>query len=122
MAGFRFDAWRIAFLAAGALILAGAPRHPRGSMAEMLAHHDWLMSHMLMVGAYVALTIGLVLFARVTDLSDGLRRWTRLAAASAALEVLEMAVHTAASVDAANLAAGHATPVLTTHLNMALVI
>ena len=122
MSAFRFDAWRVAFFAAGALILAGAPRHPRGTMAEMLVHHDWFMAHTLMVAAYVALVIGLVLFARVPGLSDNLRLWTRLAAGGAALEALEMTVHTAASADAANLVAGLATPVLTTHLIMALVI
>ncbi|MDQ3171156.1 MAG: hypothetical protein M3Q55_13545 [Acidobacteriota bacterium] len=122
MSAFRFDAWRVAFFAAGALILTGAPRHPRGAMADMLAHHDWFMAHAILVVAYLVLVIGFVMFARVPGLSDNLRRWTRFAAVGAALEAVEMAVHTAASVDAANLAAGHATPVLSTHLNMALVI
>lgn len=122
MTAFRFDAWRASFLAAGVLILAGAPRHPRGTMAQMLAHQDWFIAHAMMVAAYVALTAGLVLFARVPGLSATARRWSRLAAAAAALETVEMAVHTAASVDAANLVAGHATPVLTTHLWMALTI
>ena len=118
----RFDPWRAAFLAAGLLILAGAPRHPRGTMAQMLAHQDWFIAHAAMVAAYVALTAGLVLFGRGDGRSAGLRRWSFLAAAAAALETVEMAVHTAASVDAANLVAGHATPVLTTHLWMALTI
>ena len=38
-----------------------------------------------------------------------------------ALQTVEMAVHTAAMVDAGHLAAGHATPVLTTHLAMSMV-
>jgi hypothetical protein len=91
-------------------------------MAEMLVHHDWFIAHATLVAAYVTLVAGLVLFARTPGLSDSLRLWARLAAGGAALEALEMAVHTAASVDAANLAAGLPTPVLTTHLNMALVI
>lgn len=122
MSAFRVDGWRVAFFAAGILILAGAPRHPRGTMVEMLAHHDWFLAHTLMVAAYLALVAGLVLFARVPGLSGNLRLWTRLAAGAAALEALEMTVHTAASVDAANLAAGLPTPVLTTHLTMALLI
>ncbi len=122
MSALRFDAWRVAFFAAGALILAGAPRHPRGTMVEMLAHHDWFMAHALMVAAYLALVIGLVMFVRVPGLSGNLRRWTQLAAAGAGLEALEMTVHMAASVDAANLAAGLSTPVLSTHLIMALLI
>jgi hypothetical protein len=91
-------------------------------MAEMLAHHDWFMAHAILVVAYVALVAGLVMFARVPGRSGNLRFWARAAAACAALEALEMAVHTAASVDAANLVAGHATPVLSTHLVMALLI
>lgn len=122
MPAFRIDAWRVAFFAAGALILAGAPRHPRGTMEEMLVHHDWFIAHATMVVAFVALAAGLVMFSRLPGLSGSLRLWTRLSAVGAALEALEMTVHTAASVDAANLIAGHGTPVLTTHLNMALVI
>ncbi len=122
MSALRVDAWRVAFFAAGALILAAAPRHPGGEMADMLAHPDWFMAHALMVAAYLALVTGLAMFARVPGFSGNLRRWTQLAAVGAGLEALEMTVHAAASVDAANLAAGLSTPVLSTHLIMALLI
>lgn len=122
MSALRFDAWRIAFFAAGVLILVGGPRHPRGAMVDMLQHHDWFMAHAIMVVALLALTIGLAMLARVPGLSGNLRRWTNIAAVGAALEAIEMIVHTAASADAANLAAGQSTPILSTHLNMALLI
>ena len=50
-----------------------------------------------------------------------MKRWTRLAIVGTALQTVEMTVHTAAMVDAGHLAAGHATPVLTTHMAMSMV-
>lgn len=114
----RFEMWRMGFLAGGVLILIGGPRHPRGSMLEMLSHPDWFMAHALVALGYAALLAGLVLFARSAANVPALRRWTTLAIAGTGLMTLEMAVHTAAMVDAGHLAAGHATPVLTTHLAM----
>jgi hypothetical protein len=49
------------------------------------------------------------------------RRWTRIAIAGAALQCVEMILHTLAAFDHANLMAGHATPILSTHLALAVV-
>lgn len=117
MAG-RFEMWRMWFLAGGVLITVGGPRHPGGTMLEMLSHPDWFMSHALVLLGFGAFLTGLLLFARSQANTPALRRWTKLAIAGTALMTLEMAVHTAAMVDAGHLAAGHATPVLSTHLVM----
>jgi hypothetical protein len=114
----RFEMWRGMLLAGGVLILIGGPRHPGGSMLEMLTHPDWLMAHTLVMLGYGALMAGLLMFARTQANTPALQRWTKLAIAGAGLMTLEMAVHTAAMVDAGHLAAGHSTPVLTTHLAM----
>ena len=113
--------WRVLFVAAGLLLLAGGPRHPGGSMLEMLRHHDWFMAHALVTLGYGTMAAGLVAFSRTLANTPAMKRWTGLAIAGTVLQTVEMAVHTAAMVDAANLAAGHATPVLTTHLTMSMV-
>ena len=113
--------WRVLFAAAGVLMLAGGPRHPGGSMLEMLRHHDWFMAHALVTLGYGTMLAGLVAFSRTAANTPAMTRWTWLAIGGTALQTVEMAVHTAAMVDAANLAAGHATPVLTTHLTMSMV-
>lgn len=109
-------AWRLGFALAALLIIVGGPQHPRGTMAQMLADPAWYPSHALVLAGFVALAAGLALFARQDDLTPDARRWTRLALLGTAGQVLEMTVHTAAAVDHGNLVAGHATPVLTTHL------
>lgn len=90
-------------------------------MLEMLMHHDWFMAHALVTLGYGTMVAGLVGFSRTDANSPAMRRWTRLAIVGTALQTVEMAVHTAAMVDAGNLAAGRATPVLTTHLAMSVV-
>lgn len=117
MAG-RFEMWRLWFLVAGGLIAIGGPKHPGGTMQEMLVHPDWFMAHALVALGFAALTIGLVTFLRSGGGDPALQRWAKLATAGTALMILEMVVHTAAMVDAGHLAAGHATPVLSTHLVM----
>lgn len=113
--------WRVLFALGGVLIFIGGPMHPGGTMAEMLAHEDWFMSHALMTVAFAAMTAGLVIFAREAA-APRLARWTRFAIAGTAIQALEMAVHTAAYVDHANLVAGAPTPVLTTHLWMSILL
>ena len=114
--------WRVLFAAAGVLMVAGGPRHPGGSMLEMLEHHDWFMAHVLVTLGYGAMVAGLVAFSRTDANTPAMRRWTRFAIVATALQTLEMAVHTAAMLDAPHLAAGHSTPILTTHLAMSLLI
>ena len=113
--------WRVLFAVAGAMMVAGGPRHPLGSMLEMLMHHDWFMAHALVTLGYGAMVAGLVAFSSTAANTPALRSWTRFAIVATALQTLELAVHTVAMVDAGNLAAGHATPVLTTHLAMSMV-
>jgi hypothetical protein len=117
----RSGPWRPFFILAGALIMAGGPQHPGGDMAQMLAHPDWVLSHVLVLGGFVSLLIGLVLYRRGAE-AAAVGRWARLAVVGTALQVVEMVFHTAAVVDGPRLAAGEATPVLTTHLWLAVVL
>jgi hypothetical protein len=112
----RFSPWRILFVLASLLLLAGGPQHPGGTMAEMLAHPKWFASHALVTAGFAAMLLGLVLFRRSITLPERSARWLRLALVGTALQVIEMFFHTGASVDHANLMAGRSTPILTTHL------
>jgi hypothetical protein len=118
----RSGVWRPFFALAALLILAGGPMHPRGNMAEMLGHHNWVLSHSLMLVGFLSLLIGLILFNRGVAAPERTRRWVRLAAIGTALQAIEMAFHTASVVDHGNLVAAKATPVLTTHLWLAVVL
>lgn len=113
--------WRAFFVLSAALLLSGGPLHPGGSMADMLAHPSWIPSHALMFAGFVALLIGLVAYSRGRPLPERTRRWLRIAVIGTALQAAEMAFHTAAVVDQANLVAGRPTPVLTTHLWLSVV-
>ena len=112
----RFGLWRPFFVLSALFILAGGPLHPGGTMAEMLGHHNWVLSHSLLLVGFIALLIGLILYNRSVALPDRTRKWLRLAVVGTVLQAIEMAFHTAAVVDHANLVAGRATPVLTIHL------
>ena len=114
--------WRGLFLAGGVLILIGGPMHPGGTMAEMLAHPDWLMAHVLVTAGFAAMLGGLILFGRQAGLTARLRKVTRYAAIATALQTFEGVMHTASMVDAGHLVAGHSTPVLTTHLFLAVTL
>ncbi len=105
-----FGWWRPFFVLSALLMLAGGPRHPGGTMAEMLAHPDWVWSHALVLAGFVTLVIGLILYSRSSPLPLRTRRWTRFATIGTALQAVEMAFHTAASVDQAHLMAGNPTP------------
>lgn len=122
MSSPRFGLWRVFFALSALFILAGGPQHPGGTMAEMLAHPKWVPSHTLLLAGFLALLAGLILYQRGVALPDRTRRWVRLAMIGTALQALEMVFHTAAVVDHANLVAGRGTPVLTTHLWMAIVL
>ena len=113
--------WRGLFAAAGGFMLAGGPKHPRGTMLEMLQHPDWLMSHTLVTIGYALMAAGLVAFSRTGSNTAAMKRWTKLAIAGTVLMTVEMIFHTAAMVDAGHLAAGHSTPVLSTHMAMTMV-
>jgi hypothetical protein len=68
------------------------------------------------------MTLGMMRFRRVLPHSPAVRRWSGLAALGLALQTVEMAFHLASMVDAEKLAAGLATPVLSTHIVLALTI
>lgn len=114
--------WRLFFVLSAILLVVGGPRHPGGTMAEMLAHPDWLPSHALTLLGFVALLMGLILYQRSVLLPDRTRTWVRFAVLGTALLVVEMSFHTAATIDQLNLVAGRATPVLTTHLWLSVVL
>lgn len=114
--------WRPFLALCGIMILLGGPQHPGGTMAEMLAHPGWVPAHGLQLVGYVSLVIGLLFFGRSRALPPRTRRWSRIALAGAVLQMIEMAFHTAAVVDAENLVAGAATPVLSIHLRITPVI
>ncbi|HEY7216041.1 MAG TPA: hypothetical protein VIC28_15570 [Thermoanaerobaculia bacterium] len=117
----RFSLWRPCFALAALLILIGGPQHPGGSMAEMLAHPKWVPSHAFILAGFLAMLAGLILYQRSAALPERTRRWARIATFGTILQAVEMAFHTAAYVDHANLMAGRATPVLTTHLWLAVI-
>ncbi|MEO5821614.1 MAG: hypothetical protein ABIT71_14025 [Vicinamibacteraceae bacterium] len=119
MAGRFGGWWRLAFVVAGMLILIGGPRHPGGTMMEMLGHPDWTLAHSLMTGGFVALGLGLFGLRGDATLSAPVRRALWWATLGAALQVVEMVLHTLANLDHANLMAGRATPILSTHLALA---
>lgn len=122
MERIRFGAWRALFVLAGFLIVIGGMNHPRGTLAEMLAHSDWTWSHTVMLFGFLALLWGLVLFGRSTSPPPRTARWLRWAVIGTGLQVLEMAFHTVSVVDADHAAAGHFGPVLGTHLVLAVVL
>jgi hypothetical protein len=117
----RSGPWRILFVIAALFFLVGGPRHPRGTMAEMLAHSDWLPAHLLMLAGWVTLLIALVVFRRASSLPERSQKWLRLALIGVGLQALEMGIHAIANLDHGNLMAGRPTPLLTTHLWLAAV-
>jgi hypothetical protein len=110
--------WRLPLFVAGALLLRGGSMHPSGTMAEMISHPNWVMGHSMVFAGYVVLLAGLLLLRR-SVLPERTGRWLRFAVVATAAQAVEMAVHTMAYVDHANLVAGHGTPVLSTHLALA---
>ena len=116
-----FSRWRLFVFLGGLLICIGGPMHPGGSMAEMLAHPSWVPGHTLVTLGFAALLAGLVMLARAGTVPQPTRRWLRFAVVGTALQTVEMVLHTAAVVDHGNLVAGRGTPVLSTHLALAVV-
>jgi len=91
-------------------------------MAEMLAHPDWFLSHLLQLIGFTAMAAGLWAFAASVQLPPRSSQWCRFAIGGTILQAIEMAFHTAAMVDHHNLVAGAPTPILTTHLAMAVAL
>lgn len=122
MATFRSGLWRLFFILSALFLVVGGPRHPGGTMAEMLAHPDWVWSHALTLAGFAGFLVGLILYRRSVVLPDRTQLWVGFAVLGTALLVVEMAFHTAASIDQPNLVAGRATPILTTHLWLSVVL
>ena len=114
--------WRPFFVLSALLLPIGGFQHPDGTMAEMLGNPAWVRSHIFTFAGFLALFVGLLFLRSHPTLSEAARRWTRFAVIGSALQVVEMALHTAAVVDHANLVAGNATPVLSTHVVAAVVL
>lgn len=121
MRALRLERWRAFFVLATLLLAAGGPQHPRGAMVEMLRNPAWLRAHALMFLGFVALLLGLLSYRRSVPVPHRTQVWLRLAILGTLLQTVEMGFHTAAALDAAHLLAGAATPILTTHLWMAVV-
>lgn len=119
MSRLAFAPWRAAFAACAVFILLGGPRHPGDeTMEQMLANPEWVPSHALMLAGFTALLVGLILWRRSGAGAAVPARWYGLAVFGTAVQVVEMALHTAAVVDLGHLRAGQPTPVLTTHMTM----
>jgi hypothetical protein len=120
MAMSRSVSWRILFVVAALGILTGGPLHPGGTIAEMIGHPQWTLSHTLQLVGYVALLAALLVLRR-EPFPDRTRGWMRWALAGTAAQVVEMVFHTLAALDHANLMAGKPTPLLSTHLALSVV-
>jgi hypothetical protein len=111
--------WRVCFIVSALFLIAGGPQHPSGEMHEMLANPKWVPAHSLMLAGFAALLIGLLLYRQAMSLPATTQKWVRFAIIGTVLQTIEMAMHTAAVVDHDHLVAGQSTPVLTTHLWLA---
>lgn len=125
----RSSVWRLAFLLAGLALFLG-PRHPGSERLDpsfvevhldMLASPDWISAHLFVLASWVFLFAGLVLLRRRHSLPGAVRKLLPFAMAGAALAIVEMVFHTASAADLEALRAGESTPLLTTHLWLAVV-
>lgn len=116
------NGWRKLFVVGGIFYFVGAFFHPRdGSMGEMLVNPAWVPAHAGVFAGFALITLGLLEFRRNASHSPTMRRWLGATIVLAVLQVIEMALHTLASVDADTLPpdaihGGLSTPVLTAHL------
>lgn len=117
----KLQLWRLCFIVSALFLMAGGPQHPAGAMHEMLGDPKWVPAHLLILAGIVTLLVGLLVYKRTTSLPDATRRWLRFAIIGTVLQAIEMAMHTAAVVDHDHLMAGQATPILTTHLWLAVI-
>ena len=108
--------WRIFFILGGILMLIGGPQHPRGTMLEMLNNPLWFASHAYIFGGFTCWTVALWLMRRDIAPEGRADLWLRAAIWVSAIQAFDYIFHTMAYVDAAALAAGTSTPVLTIHM------
>ena len=115
--------WRVLFGVGGVIMALGGPLHPRGeTMHSMLIDPNWFPSHAAQLVGFALMALGMMRFRRVMPHSPAVQRWSGLAALGLSLQTIEMAFHLASMVDADKLAAGVSTPILSTHIVLALTI
>lgn len=123
--------WPWVLIAAGLLFVIGGALHPNEdsslpdeeATAETLGAATWIPSHALLLVSAIGFLIGLFLLVRSqVPLSTAARRAAWVATAGAALYAVEGIFHLAAFADQEALLTGDATPFLSTHTTMGLVV
>ncbi|MDQ4037075.1 MAG: hypothetical protein M3313_01665 [Actinomycetota bacterium] len=123
--------WPWVLIAAGLLFVIGGALHPNEdsslpdeeATAETLGAATWIPSHALLLISGIGFLIGLFLLVRSqVPLSTAARRAAWVATVGAGLYAVEGIFHLAAFADEDALLAGNATPFLSTHTTMAVVV
>ncbi len=123
-------AWRLAFVASGAAMVAGGRMHPesdakeplRQELATMASDDSWVLSHSLIVLSTVLLATGLWLAYRGRAWPTSTVRALRFAAIAVSLYVVETVFHLASTVDTDALRDGDVAPVAFTHIALSIVL
>lgn len=123
--------WPWALTAGGVLFLIGGPLHPgtdtslpeAQATAESIGAATWIPSHALILAGATGYLIGLFGLARSPmPLPTAARRAAWVAAIGGVLLAIESVVHLGAFLDEDAALAGDATPVLSTHMALSLVV
>lgn len=119
--------WQLALVASGLLAAVGGAMHPdvgaagsstREELAVMTADSAWVPGHTLLAISVALLALGLW-GARRSGRWPGADQALRVGVVAVSLYLVEAVMHTAAAVDADNLAHDHSAPVAMTHLALA---
>ena len=121
--------WRLLTGLSGLLVAVGGSFHPdpdtdvgfSQATAGMLAHSGWVPSHALMLVSFLLLLPALIGLARARALSGAAATVLRISILAVVLGIVEFSFHLAAIVDRSALESGGSTPVLDTHLALAVV-
>ena len=124
----RAELWRPLFAAAGVLLAVGGSMHPEADdalefkeqLVVMMSNSSWVPGHSLMALSSMVLVAGLLL-ARRDSAWAAAGRLLPLAVVAAAVNSVELVLHTASVVDKDQLAAGGMPPVAFAHLALAVV-
>lgn len=123
--------WPWAFATGGVLFLIGGLLHPSGdstlpepqATAAFIGAPTWIPSHAFIVAGTIGFMIGLFALARSPmPLPTAARRAAWVAAVGAVLLSIEGVFHLAAFADQDAALAGAATPILSTHMAMSLIV
>lgn len=119
--------WQLALVASGLLAAVGGGMHPdvaaegntaREELAVMTANDAWVPGHTLLALSVALLAVGLW-GARRSGRWPGADQALKVGVVAVLLYLVEAVMHTAAAVDADNLAHDHSAPVAMTHLALA---